>query len=92
MQAEGMFPSNHGVWVWGGDQLAFPIPGSQCLLYTNYIYGRPFLSEPDGSVLIEHSWPNSMNGAYIRVQCIAWVVDNNNYVFRASNGVFAQCQ
>jgi hypothetical protein len=89
---QGGFAHSHGVWIWGIQDLAFPIPGTQCFLYTDFVYGHPFISAPDGTALMEHSWPNSLNGAYVRLQAASLSVDgSNNLLIRTTNGVFAEC-
>jgi hypothetical protein len=88
---ENGFSHTHGVWVWGIENIAFPIPGTQCFAYTNFVYGHPFVSARDGSALLEHSWPNALNGAWVRLQAASLMVDNGNLVVRTTNGVFAEC-
>lgn len=89
---QNAFPQSHGLWIWGIQDLVFPIPGTACNLYTDFVYGHGFVTAPDGSALMEHSWPLSMNGAYIRLQAASFMIDaNNDLLIRTTNGVFAEC-
>lgn len=89
---ENGFPQSHGLWIWGIQDIRFPIPGSSCFLCTDFVYGHPFVSEANGSALMEHAWPSSANGAFVRLQAVSLMVDQNNQlVIRSTNGVFAEC-
>jgi hypothetical protein len=85
----GFTDSVHGMLVIGLTNPAIPIPGTPCLLNTDW-YASHGVAFMNGQATIFHSWPNEWIGT-LRFQVFAFRLSTQGLELRASNAVAATC-
>lgn len=85
---DGGFAAAPGALLFGGTQLALPIPGSNCFLYNEAILDVPFSSDPTGrSVLFLPVLAPVYGTAYVQGVSFTYTPPR----FRTSNGLKVEC-
>ena len=70
----GLFPHEKGWVVWGTEKLPPVVLPNGCPVWTNFIYGHTFMSDPAGTWEYSHSWPLSIRAQfYIQVTTFRYV-------------------
>jgi len=60
LHASGLHRRAVGAMVWGFNALDLPVlPGSSCLLLTDYVWGHTFITDSNGEYEFQRAWPVS---------------------------------
>jgi hypothetical protein len=91
--ATGLHARAAGGMVWGMHPMNSPIlPGSACVVLTDYVWGHYFQTDTTGSYTFSRSWPWWFNGYfYMQMGSVLVSADGSGFDVKTTNCKLAQC-